>query len=40
MIASDSHQMKRLNYDTLGGKAILMFIEEVVEVDTWSRREG
>ena len=40
LTSEESRKMKRLDYDTVGGKALIMFLEEEVEVDAWRREEG
>ena len=40
LTSEESRQMKRLDYNTVGGKALIMFLEEEVEVDAWGREEG
>ena len=33
-------RMKRLDYDSVRGKALIMFLEEEVEIDAWRREDG
>ena len=39
-VAEESRQMKKPNYDTVKGKALIMFVEEEVELDAWGRDKG
>ena len=39
LTSEESRQRKRLDYNTIGGKAIIMFSEEAVEVDVWRKEE-